>query len=138
MPEKKDTKKKPSKPNKNSVYPDIYDPVKRQTPLRPGHSPDLELSGKPTKLVRELLKQVSPNSEQPTKYQRAKDWDHLIHGLNDSDSIPLPNRIAGAVIRRARELGYVVRSRKIDDEYVELWYGGYDGQPQARNVKKKK
>ena len=100
-------------------------------------SPDLVLLGEPPTEVEKYLKRVRKNAPEPSPRGRkiGGAWDWLISALDRGDELPLEQKIAASVANRGRNLGYVVRLSKIDDELTMLWFGGYVGVP--KKVKSK-
>ena len=104
---------------------------KRGSKKRKGKkSPLLILRGEPTEEILKLLKGVQKNVPEPIGWgKRRGHWDHLIAALDKKDALILPSNIATAVATRGRKLGYVVKLQKQDDQFTEIWFGGFEGIP---------
>jgi len=67
---------------------------------------------------------IKKNQDVPEIRQTSNYWDHLISKLDMGDSIEMDKKVAGSLTNRARNLGYVVVSRKREDNKILLWFGG--------------
>ncbi len=93
-------------------------------------SPDLVLDGKPDAKNTRFIKRIRKNVAAPKRGKATRDeWDHLIAVLEEGDALPMETRIAGSVARRAKSLGYVIRLSRIDEDFTEVWCGGFKGVP---------
>ncbi len=93
-------------------------------------SPDLVLDGKPSTEITKYLKRIRKNVPTPRRGRVAADqWDHLIAALEESDALVMEAKTAGSVARRAKSLGYDIRLSRIDEEFTEVWCGGFGGVP---------
>lgn len=93
-------------------------------------SPHLVLGGKPTTEIRAYIKRIRKNVVAPKRGKATRDeWDHLIAVLEEGNALTMETKIAGSVARRAKSLGYVIRLSTIDEEFTEVWCGGFRGVP---------
>ena len=100
--------------------------VKRKSKEK--HSPLLKLEGKPSADIEKLLKRVQKNIPEPARWGgKGEEWDHLISALDKGDAFPLEHKIAGSVANRLKKLGYVVRLKRLDKDFTQLWFGGFQG-----------
>lgn len=101
-----------------------------KNPPKLKRSPDLNLKGKPTPEIIKYRKLIRSNVEEPKRGKKIADtWDHLIAALDKGNALAMPGNIGKSVARRAKMLGYVIRIKKLDDEFVEIWCGGFEGVP---------
>lgn len=93
-------------------------------------SPHLVLDKKPTAEIRSHIKRIRKNVTAPKRGKATRDeWDHIIAALEEKDALVMETKIAASVSRRAKSLGYVIRLSKIDEEFTEVWCGGFQGVP---------
>jgi len=93
------------------------------------HSPDLNLGGEPDPEVMEYFENLRKNVPEPAgRGRQAQDgWDHVIFKLEKGNSLAFPRLMANAIARRGKALGYVIRLTKVDKDFVDLWFGGFEG-----------
>ena len=85
------------------------------------HSKKLKLDGP----VPDYSKfKIKKNQPVPEIRQTSNFWDHLIFKLDRGDSLELDKKLAGSLTNRARNLGYVVVTRKREKDKIVLWFGG--------------
>jgi len=98
-------------------------------------SPLLKLKGKKEDPeVMKWLKRARSNVEEPVGRGRLQQdhWDHLIAKMVTKNAYALPKQIAASVARRAKSMGYVVRLTKLDEDFIELWFGGFKEVPRRK------
>lgn len=88
------------------------------------HSPLLNLLSP----IDENIKQIKilKNMELPENRWGGGKWDHLIVQLEKGDCVDLEPKPAMAFANRARNLGYVIVSRKMNDSIHRVWFEGMD------------
>lgn len=95
--------------------------IKKIGKTRSKHSKNLKLAGP----VPDYSKyKIRKNQEVPPVRQIANHWDHLIAKLDAGDSIEMEQKEAMSLTNRARNIGYVIVSRKTDDNTYLVWFGG--------------
>ena len=67
---------------------------------------------------------ILKNQEVPEIRQTSNHWDHLINSLDQGDSLEMEKKEATSLTNRARTLGYVIVSRKREDDKFLVWFGG--------------
>lgn len=88
---------------------------------KPKQSNKLKLSGPaPDYSKYKIMK----NQDVPDIRQTSNHWDHLITKLDKGDAIEMDKREAISLTNRARALGYVIVSRKREDNKIVVWFGG--------------
>jgi len=107
--------------------------IKKKAAIRKSnqkHSPLLKLEMPPSKDIKVFLTGVIKNVAEPARWGgQGEQWDHLISALDVNDALPLQHKIAQSVANRLKKLGYVVRLKRIDQDFTQLWFGGFQGVP---------
>jgi len=67
---------------------------------------------------------IKKNQPIPDIRQVSNHWDHLIASLDSGDSLEMDQKEAVSLTNRARTLGYVIVSRKREDDKFLVWFGG--------------
>jgi len=99
-------------------------------------SPALILHGEMAEESVLLLQGMRKDAPEPKRWERkSARWDHFISVLEKKDAVPVPHKIAGSIAARGRKLGYVVKVTKLDDDFSEIWFGGYEGVPKQIKTK---
>ena len=86
------------------------------------HSKDLNLNGKPHADIAKFT--INKNIKIPDNRWSTSRWDHLIAKLDHGDSIEMSKREATSFTSRARNLGYAIVLRTIDDDISRVWFDG--------------
>lgn len=68
---------------------------------------------------------IKKNQPVPEIRQTSNYWDHLISKLDKGDSLEMDKKEAGSLTNRARNIGYVVVTRKRENNKIVLWFGGF-------------
>jgi len=67
---------------------------------------------------------ILKKQEAPLVRQVSNHWDHLIASLDEGDSLEMDIKEATSLTNRARTLGYVIVSRKREENKILVWFGG--------------
>jgi len=89
--------------------------------IKKNHSKKLKLGGP---VVDYSKYKILKNQEIPEIRQTSNHWDQLIAKLDSGDSLEMDRKEAGSLTNRARNLGYVIVSRKRENDKILLWFGG--------------
>jgi hypothetical protein len=86
------------------------------------HSQNLKLSGPVPEFVKKI--KINKNVPVPMGWATAGKWDHLLVKLEYGDSVELTIKEAASFVNRARNLGYLVVTRKVSDTRSRVWFEG--------------
>ena len=89
--------------------------------IKKNHSKKLKLGGPVPDYSKYKIKK---NQEIPDIRQTSNHWDHLINKLDKGDALEMDKKEAGSLTNRARNLGYVIVTRKRENNKIVLWFGG--------------
>lgn len=94
------------------------------------HSKDLKTTGPVPDFIKEI--KINKNIEIPVGWSRSSQWDHLIIKMEKGDSVDRPFKEAVSLSGRARNLGYLVVMRKIDENLSRVWFEGLNPNHKAK------
>jgi len=94
------------------------------------HTKDLKLTGAVPKFIQAI--KINKGIEIPEGWSRSSQWDHLIVKMEQGDSVDLPFKDGASFCNRARNLGYLIVMRKVDDDVARVWFEGLNPNAQPR------
>jgi len=98
------------------------------------HSPDLKLDGEMPEFIKKV--KISKNVPIPSGWAASGKWDHLLNKLVSRDSVELGLKEAASFTNRARNLNYLVVSRRVGQDKCRVWFEGLNPKPKTPRKKK--
>lgn len=86
------------------------------------HSKHLKTGGPVPEFVKKI--KILKNVPVPLGWASSGKWDHLIVKLEYGDCVELDSKEAASFANRARNLGYLIVIRKVDEGRSKVWFEG--------------
>jgi len=96
------------------------------------HSKHLKLHGPVPEYIKKL--KIMKKVPVPAGWASSGKWDHLLVKMEYGDCVEMDTREAASFVNRARNLGYLIVTRKTSDTKSRVWFEGLN--PMQKKKKK--